>query len=48
MTTILITEDEQLVAQDLKLTLEGFGYTVAGIAQSGEEAIRLAAAALRR
>ncbi|HOT04306.1 MAG TPA: response regulator [Methanolinea sp.] len=42
MTTILITEDEQLVAQDLKLTLEGFGYTVAGIAQSGEEAIRLA------
>lgn len=42
MTTILITEDEQLVAQDLKLTLEGFGYNVAGIAQSGEQAIQLA------
>ncbi|OPX74134.1 MAG: two-component response regulator [Methanoregulaceae archaeon PtaU1.Bin059] len=42
MTTILITEDEQVVAQDLKMTLEGFGYTVAGIAHSGEQAIALA------
>jgi len=42
MTTILITEDEQVVAEDLKMTLEGFGYTVAGIAPSGEQAIALA------
>lgn len=42
MTTILITEDEQVVAQDLKITLEGFGYRVAGIALSGEQAIALA------
>jgi len=41
-TRILITEDEQIVAEDLKMTLETMGYTVVGIASSGERAIELA------
>ncbi len=41
MTTILITEDEQVVAEDLRITLEGFGYAVAGVAATGEAAIQL-------
>ncbi|ABS55760.1 multi-sensor signal transduction histidine kinase [Methanoregula boonei 6A8] len=39
---ILIVEDERLVAEDIKLTLLGFGYQIAGITTTGEEAIRLA------
>ena len=42
MTTILITEDEQVVAEDLRITLEGFGYSVAGIVATGEGAIETA------
>ena len=45
MTTILITEDEQVVAEDLRITLEGFGYAVAGVAATGEAAIQVAEAA---
>jgi len=41
-TRILITEDEQIVAEDLKMTLETMGYAVVGIASSGERAIELA------
>lgn len=41
-TRILVVEDEQIVAEDLKMTLEGLGYNVAGIASSGERAIELA------
>lgn len=41
-TRILVVEDEQIVAEDLKMTLEGLGYIVAGIASSGEKAIELA------
>ena len=40
---ILIVEDEGLVAEDLKETLNGIGYEVPGIADTGEGAIALAA-----
>ncbi|OQX71848.1 MAG: hypothetical protein B6D62_01245 [Candidatus Cloacimonas sp. 4484_275] len=36
---ILITEDERIIAEDLKMTLQEFGYDVIGIVASGEEAI---------
>ena len=39
---ILITEDEQIVAEDLKMALEAMGYSIIGIASSGERAIELA------
>ncbi|MFA4848839.1 MAG: response regulator [Methanoregula sp.] len=39
---ILIVEDEVLVAEDLKEMLEGFGYEVPGIADTGDTAITLA------
>lgn len=39
---ILITEDEQIVAEDLKMSLETMGYTIVGTASSGERAIELA------
>ena len=37
--TILIVEDEGIVARDLKYRLETIGYTVAGVASTGEEAV---------
>jgi len=40
---ILIVEDELIVAEDLKMTLETLGYEVAGISATGEMAITLAA-----
>ncbi|HEY9627550.1 MAG TPA: response regulator [Coleofasciculaceae cyanobacterium] len=36
---VLIVEDERIVARDIKACLEGLGYSVAGMATSGEEAI---------
>ncbi|MDM7925528.1 MAG: PAS domain S-box protein [bacterium] len=39
---ILIVEDERIAAEDLRLTLSQLGYEVAGLASSGEEALRLA------
>ena len=39
---ILIVEDETIVAKDIEFTLEGMGYGVAGIADSGEDAVELA------
>jgi CheY-like chemotaxis protein len=36
---ILIVEDEVITAQSLKLTLEGMGFEVCGVANTGEEAI---------
>jgi PAS domain S-box-containing protein len=40
-TGILIVEDEGVVAKDIQNTLSAMGYTVLGIANSGEEAIKL-------
>jgi len=40
---MLIVEDESIVAQDLRYKLLAWGYQVAGIASSGEEAVRVAA-----
>ena len=44
LTRILVVEDEQLVADDLRETLEILGYDVAALATSGEEAIAKVAA----
>lgn len=40
--SILIVEDEAIVALDLKTQLEDLGYTVVGIAESAEQALALA------
>ncbi len=40
---ILIVEDEAIVAMDLRLHLQALGYETAGVASTGEQAIRLAA-----
>ena len=39
-THILIVEDENIVAKDIENTLKRMGYTVTGIASSGEEALK--------
>ena len=39
---ILIVEDEQITALDIKLKLEDFGYIVVGTAQTGQEAVEKA------
>lgn len=41
--TILIVEDEHIIAMDMKAKLEDAGYNVAGIVSNGEDAIRKAA-----
>jgi PAS domain S-box-containing protein len=41
--SILIVEDEAVVALDLKMQLEDLGYAVVGIADDAEQALRLAA-----
>jgi PAS domain S-box-containing protein len=38
--SILVVEDERIVAMDLRMRLEGLGYSVAAIASSGKEAIK--------
>ncbi len=40
--SILIVEDEKIVAEDLKVTLEHLGYSVAGMASTGSDAIEKA------
>ena len=40
--SILVVEDEVLVARDIKARLERMGYEVVGTAARGEEAIELA------
>jgi len=40
--SVLIVEDESVVALDIQLQLEELGYRVAGTAESGEQAIQLA------
>ena len=42
VTSILIVEDEQIVAVDLESVLQTLGYQVVGTAPSGEEACRIA------
>lgn len=39
---ILIVEDEQIVAEDLRQTLENMGYSVVGVVSSGEGAVETA------
>ncbi|MBC8358463.1 MAG: PAS domain S-box protein [Candidatus Aminicenantes bacterium] len=39
---ILIVEDERIVSKDIKIRLQRFGYTVSGIAFSGEDAVKKA------
>jgi len=41
MARILITEDEWLIAEDLKNILQSLEHEIVGIASSGEEAIRI-------
>ena len=40
--TILIAEDEGVVARDIQATLERLGYSITGTVASGEEAISMA------
>jgi CheY-like chemotaxis protein len=46
MEKILIAEDEQLIALDMRRRIESLGYTVVGHAPDGEQAVRLAQSAL--
>ncbi|MBF0538425.1 MAG: diguanylate cyclase [Nitrospirae bacterium] len=39
---IIIVEDEAIIASDLKMSLEGFGYEVVAMTSSGEQAVELA------
>ena len=39
---ILIVEDELIIAEDLKLTLQSFGHEVIAMVSSGEKAIAFA------
>ena len=39
---ILIVEDERIVSADIKISLQKFGFAVAGTAVSGEDAIKKA------
>jgi PAS domain S-box-containing protein len=39
---IMVVEDESIVANDIRNTLRSFGYTVAAVTSSGEEAIKKA------
>lgn len=43
MTSILIVEDEALIASDLQMRLENMGYSVVGVAATGKEALKLIA-----
>ena len=38
--SVFIVEDEAIIAQDVRITLEGLGYRVSGMASSGEESVR--------
>lgn len=39
---ILVVEDENIIAMDIRHTLKGFGYEVCGVVSSGEESIERA------
>ncbi len=38
--SVFIVEDEAIIAQDVRTTLEGMGYRISGMASSGEESVR--------
>ena len=40
--SILVVEDDSIVAKDLQTSLENFGYNVASVVSTGEEAIEKA------
>ena len=40
--SVLIAEDERIVAEDIKMTLERFGYAISSITSSGEETVKKA------
>jgi len=40
---ILVVEDERIVGEDIRLTLEDLGYEIVGVVSTGEEAVRKAA-----
>ena len=42
VSTILIAEDEAILAEDIGISLENLGYSVAGKASTGEDAVNLA------
>ncbi|MDO9576816.1 MAG: response regulator [Candidatus Cloacimonadales bacterium] len=42
MARILITEDERLIAEDLKQTLQAFGHEIVAIVSTGEKAVEKA------
>ena len=42
MARILITEDERLIAEDLRLILQSYGHEIIEIVSTGEKAIRIA------
>jgi CheY-like chemotaxis protein len=42
--SVFIVEDEAIIAQDVRITLEGLGYRIIGISSSGEESVRRVAA----
>jgi PAS domain S-box-containing protein len=42
MISILVVEDESIVAEDIQNSLQRMGYTVCGVASSGKEALQLA------
>jgi len=37
---ILVVEDERIVADDIKMSLQRLGYVVSGMTSSGEEAVK--------
>ncbi len=39
---ILVVEDERIVAEDIKMSLQRLGYVVSGMISSGEEAVKKA------
>ena len=39
---ILVVEDERIVADDIKMSLQRLGYDVSGMTSSGEEAVKKA------
>ena len=41
-TTILVVEDERIIAEDIQFSLEGLGFQVIGVVASGEEALESA------